>query len=151
MVAREGRENQRYSSDGRRIVCGTVVYDTSRSKLLLVSSEAHPKRWVLPKGGAEKDESLQESALRETWEEAGAIGKIGEYLGTFNDKRSLYHFWEMDVEKLQDEWPEKYKRRRQWMTQEEARNAMLANDRTALAEVIERSMSANLKPSDNKR
>lgn len=141
MLAREGRENQIYCEDGRRVVCGTVVLNEDNSKLLVVSSEAHPEKWVLPKGGAEKDESLEESALRETWEEAGAIGKIGQHLGIFNDTRSQYHFWEMHIGKLEDEWPEKYKRRRQWMTREEAHSAMLANGRVSLAEVIEQSIA----------
>ena len=42
----------------------------------MVTSSSDPQRWVIPKGGWEIDESAQEAAVRETWEEAGVKGKF---------------------------------------------------------------------------
>lgn len=39
--------------------------------ILLVSSHNDQNKWVLPKGGWEIDESEEEAALREAFEEAG--------------------------------------------------------------------------------
>ncbi|KAF2214042.1 hypothetical protein CERZMDRAFT_38669 [Cercospora zeae-maydis SCOH1-5] len=52
------------------ISCGTVTLDLERAKILLI-------RWrktnevLLPKGRKNINESLQDAALRETWEETG--------------------------------------------------------------------------------
>lgn len=37
--------------------------------MLLVASSKHDGEWVLPKGGWENDETQEEAAARETWEE----------------------------------------------------------------------------------
>lgn len=40
---------------------------------LLVSSHNTKDKWVLPKGGWEVDETVEEAAKRETFEEAGVV------------------------------------------------------------------------------
>ena len=40
---------------------------------LLVSSHNTKGKWVLPKGGWEVDETAEEAATRETFEEAGVV------------------------------------------------------------------------------
>lgn len=53
-----------------RIVCGAVVIDENRTKVLLISSRKHLGKWVLPKGGYEvSDEKLESAAYREAYEE----------------------------------------------------------------------------------
>ncbi|MCK9444860.1 MAG: NUDIX hydrolase [Tissierellaceae bacterium] len=42
--------------------------------------------WVLPKGRVEKNESLEEAALREVFEESGVRAEIIEYIGLVNYK-----------------------------------------------------------------
>jgi 8-oxo-dGTP pyrophosphatase MutT (NUDIX family) len=44
-------------------------------EILLVTS-LNSKRWILPKGWAEPDLSLPESAAREAFEEAGVTGQV---------------------------------------------------------------------------
>ncbi|CAG8634542.1 4864_t:CDS:2 [Cetraspora pellucida] len=76
-----------------------------------------------PKGGWENDESEQEAAVRETYEEAGARGKVTSLIGVWDhdvvDKttglpKSTFSFFEMEVERLEERWPEMNERDRQW-------------------------------------
>ena len=105
--------------------------------------------WVLPKGGWETDEATaQDAAKREAWEEAGVIVSIARGLGTIPDRRppaeltkhaprALFHFFEAQVDREENEWPEKHKRGRKWMKYAEAQEALKA--RPELAEALERS------------
>jgi 8-oxo-dGTP pyrophosphatase MutT (NUDIX family) len=52
------------------ISCGTITLDLKTSKVLLIRSRVSG-RHVLPKGRKDVGETLQQSALRETYEETG--------------------------------------------------------------------------------
>jgi len=78
MSARTGRMTARYTSGTNRRLCAGVVALSTHSTVdspghhthvLVTSSSRHPDRYVLPKGGWEQDESAEQSALREGWEE----------------------------------------------------------------------------------
>ncbi|KAG0288443.1 hypothetical protein BGZ97_006821, partial [Linnemannia gamsii] len=66
--AKEGRDNQLYD-EGARLVAGCVPIDKQGRRVLLVASSKNEGEWVLPKGGWENDETQEEAAMRETWEE----------------------------------------------------------------------------------
>ena len=51
-----------------------------RDGRILLCSSSRKEAWILPKGGWESDETLEESALRETFEEAGVLGTLGPVL-----------------------------------------------------------------------
>ncbi|KAJ3051265.1 hypothetical protein HK097_007750 [Rhizophlyctis rosea] len=128
MVSRVGRDKQVYNEHGIRQVCGIIAIDSAARKIVLVSSRKSDS-WILPKGGWENDESAEESARREGWEEAGIRGNITRNLGSFlHDKLDAetgkpvaeFLFYEMEVVKLEAEWPEGGERRREWFTFEEA-------------------------------
>lgn len=79
-VSREGRHTQRWETDPQsnnvtRLVVGCIPI-LRGEKILLVSASKKPQ-WILPKGGWELDESMEESAIRETFEEAGVVGFLG--------------------------------------------------------------------------
>ena len=79
-VSRNGRQTQRWSTDPKshtvyRLVTGCVPI-VEGGKILFVSAARKPE-WILPKGGWEQDESMEESALRECFEEAGVVGVLG--------------------------------------------------------------------------
>jgi diphosphoinositol-polyphosphate diphosphatase len=79
-TSRQGRMSQRWQSDGQtgeavRLVTGCVPILRS-GKILFISS-SRQSEWILPKGGWEQDESMEESAVRECFEEAGVLGSLG--------------------------------------------------------------------------
>mmetsp|Transcript_65740 Transcript_65740/g.189540 ORF Transcript_65740/g.189540 Transcript_65740/m.189540 type:complete len:378 (+) Transcript_65740:516-1649(+) len=78
-TSRNGRLSQRWAHDpsGRifRMVTGCVPI-VEGGKILFVSA-SRKSEWILPKGGWEKDEAIEESAIREAFEEAGILGVLG--------------------------------------------------------------------------
>ena len=83
-ISRNGRQTQRWFTDPatQRLYrmttgCVPVLQD---GKILFISS-SRKAEWILAKGGWETDEAMEESAIRETFEEAGVLGIIGPVLG----------------------------------------------------------------------
>lgn len=123
------RVNQVYDpASGSRLVAGCIPI-IDKNKIMLISSRSHPSEFILPKGGVEKNESPQQSALRECWEEAGIKGSITRSLGLFNHTKlkksnqapeSVFEFFEMKVEKMEEVWPEMKFRKRIVVTIDEA-------------------------------
>lgn len=137
-----------YSKEtGARVVAGCVVLNEDCSKVLMVGAN-RSRKWILPKGGAELDEEedLSLAAVRETWEEGGAKGRIVKYLGKIpHDKRNRYpiksefHFYEMQDVTLEDSWPESDIRKRKWATFDEALHNLKILQRYELIQALVRS------------
>ncbi|CCD27474.1 polyphosphatase DDP1 NDAI_0K02830 [Naumovozyma dairenensis CBS 421] len=164
---RVGRENQLYSSvTGARIVAGCVCLSKDKRQVLMVSSSAHKKKWILPKGGVETDEidDFSLTAQRETWEEAGCLGKIVGSLGIVEDMRppkewnlkfkderkrnddiilhpprSEFHFYELEIESMPDIYPESEKRKRKFFPYKDAVEQLEIAKRPELLEALNRS------------
>ena len=132
-------------------MAGVVPLSADRTQVLLIQSSGR-KGWVLPKGGWETDENTQqEAACREAWEEAGIECTIEGDLGEIEEKRTEaqikkygpwapranYRFFEVCVQEEKDSWPEQHKRERKWMTYLVAKE--LLRDRPELLEALERS------------
>ncbi|KAK9460469.1 NUDIX hydrolase domain-like protein [Lipomyces oligophaga] len=152
MAAREGREHQRYSPSGARLVAGVIALSKDRTKVLLVTSTGREDKLVVPKGGYETDEPTPEAAaLREAWEEAGVEGKLTRSLGVIEDSRppkaieqvvsfapkAEYYFFEMDIESEAEIWPESDRRTRHWLTYSQAKESLIW--RPDLLEALNRS------------
>ncbi|KAL8902381.1 MAG: hypothetical protein Q9192_000008 [Flavoplaca navasiana] len=147
-TARTGRDNQRYGAQGERLVAGVVPLSNDKTKVLVIESTRRGG-WVLPKGGWETDEgTAQEAARREAWEEAGIVCTVLKDLGTVPDMRApteltpkapkaAYQFYEVRVDREASEWPEKDKRGRQWMSYQQAKQALAS--RLELLEALNRS------------
>jgi len=148
MESRTGRAHQRYGSRGERLVAGVVPLSSDKTKVLVVQS-VRRGGWVLPKGGWETDEATAaEAACREAWEEAGVVCTVQRDLGMIADTRPTsaatgnapkcsYQFFEVSVEREENQWPEMNKRGRQWMVYSQAAQAFAV--RPELLEALNRS------------
>ncbi|CAG8739459.1 7183_t:CDS:2 [Gigaspora margarita] len=128
MKARTGREKQVYEGLIRQVV-GCVPINKETGEILLITRR-RKGGWVLPKGGWENDETQQEAAARETYEEAGARGKLSSFIGIWDHKKTgisntAFIFFEMEVDKLEDKWPEMDVRNRQWFTYDDALKVLI--------------------------
>lgn len=106
MVSREGHDKERYercpfSNRLIRLVTGCIPI-TRDGKILLMSSKKKDKKdeWGLPKGGWEIDEVLEESAVRETYEEAGVVGVLGDRMEevTFETRKGKKQRLKLEME-----------------------------------------------------
>ncbi|KAK9073605.1 hypothetical protein SSX86_007929 [Deinandra increscens subsp. villosa] len=138
MVARTGRELQRYHNH-RRIVVGCIPYRLKGSirelgienalEVLVISAQRKGKGMLFPKGGWELNEKIQDAALRETIEEAGVSGTIDSELGKWcfkskgNDAYYEGHMFPLLVNEQLDQWPEKDIRQRYWVSAAKAKES----------------------------
>lgn len=109
---------------------GCVVWkqtETGEIVFLLVT-RSNKKTWVLPKGGVEPDLTSRDSALKEVYEEAGALGHIGAKLGKYRyvkdgmmQKVTMYL---MKFDQYALDWPEEELRLRDWFTYDQAIKAL---------------------------
>ncbi|KAJ6969956.1 hypothetical protein NC653_034501 [Populus alba x Populus x berolinensis] len=134
LVSRTGRNLQRYEK-GYRLVVGCIPYRYKKSQEptsveeleVLVISAQNGQGMLFPKGGWENDESMVEAAMRETEEEAGVIGVVGDKLGPwqYKSKRSCImhesYMFPLLVQEELDSWPESKTRKRRWVSINEAR------------------------------
>ncbi|TMW58891.1 hypothetical protein Poli38472_007036 [Pythium oligandrum] len=153
--SRVGRANQRYDGATRLLACvvvvrpapdaGSAVSTPSSRQVLLISSSKHPDEWILPKGGWEDDESIEECAHREAEEEAGVTGSIVSDLGQLDfatHKGSpcrLYGFV-LQCERQYAHWAES-SRRRKWVSFEEAHTFL--QKRSELLHMLRRAQQAD--------
>lgn len=149
---REGRAEQMYNARNHaRLVAGGIVLDDALDKVLMISSSKHRDRWILPKGGIEYDEkeNFAITALRETWEEAGAVGAVTKKLPVVEDARDPaeraqmediplceFHFYQMKLVELDTDWPEASNRLRRWCTYQEAKHELLKSKRPELLSAL---------------
>eukprot|EP00049_Salpingoeca_infusionum_P014598 m.276000 g.276000 ORF g.276000 m.276000 type:complete len:188 (-) comp15704_c0_seq2:8614-9177(-) len=140
--ARVGREKQRYE-DGKRLVVGGVPYRVSSNGLevLLISSSKKPE-WIIPKGGWETDETAEEAARREAYEEAGVEGAVGKLLYSceYEGKKKmlqLHRYYALSVARQLDDFPEADKRSRQWCLIQNAREICTRHGMAGALEAIE--------------
>lgn len=132
MVSRTGRSLQRYNQGCRQVVgCIPYRYKThingeKELLVLLISSQKGEKKMFFPKGGWELDESIEDAAARETFEEAGVRGDVEYPLGSWMFKSKRYgtyyegFMFSFFVKEQPEFWPEKDVRTRRWMTVREA-------------------------------
>jgi len=102
-------------------------------KEVLMITSRDTGRWILPKGWPIDGLDASGAALQEAWEEAGVReGKISnESIGSFEYQKELdtgghaiceTKVFAVEVEKLEDVFPEAKLRTRQWMSPYEAAN-----------------------------
>lgn len=92
-------------------------------EILLVTSRG-TGRWIIPKGWAERGELKNEAAAREAWEEAGVVGitppaVVGAFsydklLRSGNLRHCHVEVFALEVNRVDDIWPEMCERDRRW-------------------------------------
>ncbi|XP_062198217.1 nudix hydrolase 13, mitochondrial-like [Phragmites australis] len=139
VCARRGRHRQRYEGC-YRLVSGCIPYMLkedgeenchdvlSRLQVLMIST---PKRsdLIFPKGGWEDDESMDEAACREAFEEAGVKGiisttSLGEWIFKSKSKQNSCSLqgackgfiFALQVTELLESWPEQVTHGRRWVS-----------------------------------
>jgi diphosphoinositol-polyphosphate diphosphatase len=125
LVARQGRELQRYSPrTGGRIVVGCIPYlvrDDGELEVLVISSQKG-HGMMFPKGGWEVDESMDDAARREALEEAGVRGETEGVLGLWHYQSRRYqttyegYMFPLRVTDQLCQWPEMASRKRTWVS-----------------------------------
>ncbi|CAM9727892.1 unnamed protein product [Choristocarpus tenellus] len=112
--ARSGRQLQRYDGSTRLVAgCLPVLPD---GKVVLVCNKRRDG-WILPKGGWESDETAEQAAAREAYEEAGVRGAVGRSLGSHHilssaGNSSRLEAFVLHVSEVLDVWPESGRRRK---------------------------------------
>jgi 8-oxo-dGTP pyrophosphatase MutT (NUDIX family) len=81
--------------------------------------------WSLPKGCVEPGDTLPKTAIKESWEEAGLLGRLcGEPIGTYRYEKAgsvlSVVVYLMEVIAHEDDWDEAEIRERKWFTLHEA-------------------------------
>lgn len=113
----------------RQIGAIPFVFREDQTLVLMITSRTH-ERWIFPKGSLEGDETSGEAACREAFEEAGIKGAVlSEFshdVQTVKNKADgpqdlIVTYLPLQFEEQFDEWPEKKRRDRHWVTIEEAR------------------------------
>ena len=114
-------------------------------KFLLVTARRQPGQWVFPKGHIEAGESPEQAAVREVHEEAGVEARVGQPIGATEYRtargviRAQFYLMAFVSEGAPGE-----DRRRAWLTDAEARRALLYEDsRLLIARAVELTGQAN--------
>ena len=99
-----------------------------RSILMITSSNG--TRWIVPKGSIERGSDASRCAVQEAYEEAGVRGKLSsrEPFGTVRLKRRRRRIdvavFLLKVSEVHQRWPERDRRKRAWLTPEQAAAAV---------------------------
>ena len=104
--------------------CVVFRYDRKFDYEILLVKSSDGKDWVFPKGGVEPDLTPQQSAIKETYEEAGVAGRLMSTLGKYEYKKQgkpqKVTMYSMLYTRDTEDWPEKHLRKRKWFSYKDA-------------------------------
>jgi len=116
-----------------RQVAALCVRNGKNGKEVLLVTSLDTGRWIIPKGWPTDGLNFPETALQEAWEEAGVRkGRIkGTLMGRYNYRKvqdngielpCLVDVYPVEVNSLEDTFPESDQRTRRWVPTKEAAN-----------------------------
>jgi phosphohistidine phosphatase len=125
---------------------GCVPYRLREGRLELCLITTRKGRWGFPKGIIDPGETPEETALKESEEEAGLLGVIeGEPIGTYRYRKwgtgLQVTMFIMRVTEAEDHWDESW-RQREWFSPESAREII---DRDELIPFVDKTEKRLLK------
>lgn len=124
--------------NGKKLRAGTIpwrfVSDTE-IEIFLIEGLNTPGFWSFPAGSLDPGEEVSCCASRETYEECGAIGSLGCFLGVFLEEKNRTYLFSMQVHRVENEgadiWNDLHsscegsgERRRKWFTPANARSVL---------------------------
>ncbi len=119
---------------------GGVVFkiEGGKIKFLLVTSSKDEKRWVLPKGHIEKNETAEFAAIREVVEEAGILAQPRQILGVeqyqrLNEKIVVRYYL---MQYIKEAALTREPRKMAWLTKEEAIKQISCADTRRILEML---------------
>ncbi|PID36147.1 MAG: NUDIX hydrolase [Rhodobacterales bacterium] len=128
----------------RQLQVAALCYrkEGGRKEVLLITSRG-TGRWILPKGYLMAGKSAAEAARIEAWEEAGvrpakvSEEPVGEYTYLKRDDDGVgapysAQVYPIKVKQLEDDFPERGQRKRQWIAPEKAAELVAEKDLQAL-------------------
>ena len=74
-----------------RLGCSVVIRNESGEKVLL-TKRADNGQWCLPSGGVDPGESVEETIIRETYEETGLHIRVTRLVGVYSDPNKLVEY-----------------------------------------------------------
>ena len=111
---------------------GVIAYRPGEdgSEVLLITSR-ETRRWIIPKGNIDRGKTAREAAAQEAYEEAGLSGRFSSEIPlgfyTYFKRRAdqsttpiSVEVYLLKVERQHKKWPEKGKRKLQWLPLREA-------------------------------
>jgi 8-oxo-dGTP pyrophosphatase MutT (NUDIX family) len=141
MANRSGRPQQAAAIAFRRT--GDTV------QLCLIRRKDTQKRWGIPKGVIDPGDTPAETAMNESWEEAGLVARpVGDTIGTYKydkwGKTLTVAVFLLEVLDEEDTWDEADVRERRWTSVEDALDLLSQHPvRPLLDRAIERLEPAN--------
>jgi ADP-ribose pyrophosphatase YjhB (NUDIX family) len=88
-----------WKSNTKIVKAGSFIVDPSTSKILLVQSRG--QMWGPPKGTIQDDESYEECAIREVFEETGITLNVAEFIGyTIIKNKAIYYTTELKEDEI---------------------------------------------------
>lgn len=122
---------------------GGIIYKIEKGQIYyLLVTTTNGDRWIFPKGKAKFYEFMKQAAIREVKEEAGIKVKVmfklkGSpfFYQKTSGKEQNVELFAMEYIKDANNWHEKHKREKKWMTYSEAMSVLTPEFRKALEEV----------------
>lgn len=125
---------------------GILWKETPSGQKIVIIHRKRYDDWSLPKGKKDPDESWQETALREVWEETNCRAILGKFIGsssyTMNGQTpKVVLFWQMALQKEFDFKPNSEVDRIKWISPKKAlKQLSYNNERNILNKAIKLSM-----------
>jgi|APSaa5957512622_1039677.scaffolds.fasta_scaffold07512_5 8-oxo-dGTP pyrophosphatase MutT (NUDIX family) len=83
---------ERIGKEGKiRLGCSAVIFDETKQKVLL-TQRADNGQWCLPSGGVDPGETVEETCVREVYEETGLNVRVTRFVGVYSDPHRMVEY-----------------------------------------------------------